>query len=120
MKRITADEVVEAYRKRPWFKPETGMAGRFTIGESDEWDCGGCAMGVLWLDDQNLTLESGVRTCIASYDWANRKYGVSYMDGFHDGFDQIHNRETSDEQTAVGYADGLAARRAVEAVYGPL
>lgn len=98
MRRITVEEVLEAYRV-------TGMKPmrRYTIIRNQ---CAGCAIGA-------LAVASGVPSeldCI--YDWRDKMFGASYVKGFMNSFDDTPP-SMSNEQYNQGYADGQAVAAAV-------
>lgn len=100
MRRITVEEVLEAYRV-------TGMKpskGTYCIG-LDSNPCG-CAMGA-------LAIAAGICPGMALVgNWSIEQFGQPYSDAFEDGFDGKVRRFTN-KRAKQGYADGQAAAAAV-------
>jgi len=107
MKRIEPGEVVEAYRKTG-LKP---IAGSFTlIAKEDGVQCG-CAMAAVAMASgatfgvcQAADNENDCELAFADLCGLSRDYTVAFVSGF-DALN-IHKHEP-------GYADGIAARKAV-------
>lgn len=99
-KRITPEEVIEAYHK-------TGLnpiQGQF-FGE-------GCACGFGAYSVANFGPEEVAKRHIALTE-GRRQFGFDYRWGFTDGFDDIRAENPEDERYAAGYEDGQAAWAAV-------
>lgn len=99
MRRITVEEVLEAYRVTG-LVPRRGTYCMTIFGAR----CG-CAVGALGAAN-SIAVEN--LSC-----WAGELYGTEYLAGFLNGFDkEIYVVEESDEILA-GYADGQAVAAAV-------
>ena len=99
-KRISPEEVVEAYRKTRLL-PIRGIAlGRLVA-------CG-CALGALYKREHPRASSSA-----NALHWARLRYGESYVDGFACGFDGVITALMTNERRELGHADGRAAWDAV-------
>jgi hypothetical protein len=102
VKRITPQEVVEAYRKTG-IKPIEG----YYLRDDDGVRCG-CALGALYLAAGNPFND------MEASSWATQTFGIEYECAFMGAFDGIDEEEESDSEECVTIArmDGIAAREA--------
>jgi hypothetical protein len=107
MKRITPEEVVEAYRKTG-LKPMPGAYHR----ESGH----ACGLGALAIAD-------GADDCWIS-GWINTHpllkgvYGGGFINGFDQKPEDLEHQDGWEDEYVLGYQDGDAARKAADKEFG--
>lgn len=96
-KRITPEEVAEAYRKIGL------LPGRYDIIPRNGFCCGLGAM----------TIASGGDGGQFGYDWVEAEYGNEYVSGFLLGFDAVapYRVAGGHPRRQLGFDDGWAARQ---------